>query len=228
MTNTALADAVAIDALGHALWLLPERAVWWPATQTLFIADLHLGKAASFRALGLPVPSGTTQDNLARLSRLVRTHRAARVVFLGDLLHAAPAQQPGVIEPLRRWRNAHATLDAVLVRGNHDTHAGDPPASLGFRVVDEPWRVDVAAPLLAAHHPRQVPAHVVLAGHWHPAVTLRGRARDHARLPCFCRSADVLVLPAFGAFTGANTLSPPADSQCWPVGDGRVWALPPP
>ena len=43
------------------------------ASRTLFVADLHLGKSATFRARGLPVPSGTTQDNLRRLAALVQT-----------------------------------------------------------------------------------------------------------------------------------------------------------
>lgn len=217
------ADAIALDLAGHTLWLLPERAVWWPATRTLFVADLHLGKAASFRALGQPVPSGTTQDNLDRLSALLLAHDAARIVFLGDLLHAVHAQQASILEPLQRWRETHAALVCTLVRGNHDSHAGDPPPSLGFHIVDEPWRVSSGAPLLACHHPQPVADHLVLAGHWHPVVTLRGRARDHQRLPCFCRSGGMLVLPAFGAFTGGSTRALPEGAVCYAVGGGRVW-----
>ena len=56
---------------GEALHLLPAHALWWPAGQALFIADLQLGKAASYRALGQPVPGGTTRDKLARLSELI-------------------------------------------------------------------------------------------------------------------------------------------------------------
>eukprot|EP01036_Dinobryon_divergens_P015919 gene15919-21571_t len=56
---------------GQTVWLLPEHALWWPDGQVLFIADLHLGKAATYRALGQPVPSGTTAENLRRLSQLV-------------------------------------------------------------------------------------------------------------------------------------------------------------
>ena len=44
---------------GEAVWLLPEHALWWPAQRVLFIADLHLGKAATYRTLGQPVPAGT-------------------------------------------------------------------------------------------------------------------------------------------------------------------------
>ena len=49
-----------IDVAGVHLELLADRAVWLAATRTLLIADLHLGKAQSFRRAGVPVPSGTT------------------------------------------------------------------------------------------------------------------------------------------------------------------------
>jgi len=212
---------------GQPLSLLPERAAWHAASRTLFIADLHLGKSASFRAQGLPVPAGTTHDNLDRIAALARLHGAARVVFLGDLLHSRHAQRATAIAPLHAWRAAHPGLHCVLVRGNHDSHAGDPPPSLRFEIVDEPWPVPGGAALVACHHPQRIADAAVLAGHWHPAVTLRGPARDVERFACFCHIADddgdVLVLPAFGTFTGSSPQAPPAGSTCWPVAGGRVW-----
>ena len=208
---------------GEAVELLAEKALWWPAERTLFIADLHLGKAASFRALGQPVPSGTTQDNLDRLSALVNQHAAEHLVFLGDFLHAAAAQQAGVLDPVRLWRARHAGLDCVLVRGNHDSHAGDPPTDLRINVVDEPW--PLGASFAACHHPQQVTGRLVLAGHLHPAVTLHGPARDRQRLPAFWLSEGLLVLPAFGAFTGASRQRAAADTRSFAVGGGRVWPL---
>lgn len=211
-----------IELAGETVELLPERALWWPAARSLFIADLHLGKAASFRALGQPVPAGTTQDNLTRLSALLHRFDARQLVFLGDFLHAAAAQQTQVLDPVRRWRDLHAAVDCLLVRGNHDDHAGDPPAALRISVVDEPCRL---GPFAACHHPQRVDGATVLAGHWHPAVTLRGPAHDRQRLPCFSRSEGLLVLPAFGAFTGGSSRPLPADALRYAVGGGRVWAL---
>lgn len=220
--------ALALTLAGERVWLLPERALWWPATRSLFVADVHLGKAASFRALGQPVPSGTTRDNLDRLSALVDGTGAARLVVLGDFLHAAAAQQPGVLDPTHRWRERHAALDCVLIRGNHDSHAGDPPPSLRFRIEDEPWRGEGASlgPFAACHHPRHVPGAYVLAGHLHPAVTLRGRAHERQRLPCFCETEGLMILPAFGAFTGTTLQGLPEGARCHAVGGGTVWAAP--
>ena len=53
---------------GETLWLLPQRAVYWPRAGALIVADVHFGKAATFRAGGIPVPGGTTAEMLRRLS----------------------------------------------------------------------------------------------------------------------------------------------------------------
>lgn len=215
--------ALAMTLAGEQVWLLPSRALWWPAAATVFVADVHLGKAASFRALGQPVPSGTTRDNLDRLSALLDGCRAARLVVLGDFLHAAAAQQAQVLDPVHRWRERHADVDCLLIRGNHDSRAGDPPPSMRIALADEPHRL---GPFAACHHPRRVAGAVVLAGHLHPAMTLRGRAHEHHRLPCFCESQGLMILPAFGAFTGTTLEGLPPGARCHAVGGGAVWAAP--
>jgi uncharacterized protein len=208
---------------GEALHLLPAHALWWPAGQALFIADLHLGKAASYRALGQPVPGGTTRDNLARLSELIVQHRPERLVFLGDFLHAASGRTPPVLEALHDWRERHRDLTMTLVRGNHDDRAGDPPPEARIEVVDEPW---LLGPFACCHHPQTHPTHFVLAGHLHPVCHLSGPARDAMRLPCFVSEPGQAILPAFGAFTGGHAL-PAAPGRCFhAIGGQRVWTIP--
>ena len=64
-------------------------------------------------------------------AQLIDAHGADRVVFLGDLLHSARgAGAPPRWQPFGRWRERHAGIELVLVRGNHDDRAGDPPAAL--------------------------------------------------------------------------------------------------
>jgi len=212
-----------VDFAGSSVWLLPERALWWPAGRAMFVADLHLGKAATYRALGQPVPAGTTRENLARLSALLLHYQPRQLVFLGDLLHAAQARTPSVLDGLAAWRESFAALDCVLVRGNHDSRAGDPPDSLGIRVVDEPF---VLGPFAACHHPQHHEILGVIAGHLHPALNLYGTGRDSLRLPCFYMEAGLLVLPAFGEFTGGWSVARQPGRRRYPVGDNRVWQLP--
>lgn len=203
--------------------LLPERAVWWPAGQALFIADLHLGKAATYRALGQPVPAGTTQENLARLTTLIAKYAPRQVVFLGDFLHASTARTENVLGALHEWRLRHAACAMTLVRGNHDSRAGDPPASLRIKAVDEPY---LHGPFALCHYPQQHATHFVLAGHVHPVCRLSGRGRDSMRMPCFVAQARQAILPAFGEFTGGFMVSADAQQRLYPVGGGAVWCLP--
>ena len=219
----AASPACIVHWAGEALELMPDRALWWPAQATLFVADVHLGKAATFRALGQPVPSGTTAANLARLDALLDARPVAHLVVLGDLLHARPAQNPALMAQLAAWRTRRADLAITLVRGNHDDRAGDPPPALGIAVVDEPW---LLGPFACRHAPATHPTHFVLAGHAHPACRLYGRGRDSLRLPCFTLEGRSAVLPAFGEFTGGWTVDAAPGLARWAVGGGAVWALP--
>lgn len=220
-------SSIPITLAGEAVHLLPDPALWWPEGQTLFIADLHIGKAAVFRARGLPVPAGTTQSNLQRIDAMLssagRFPAVRRLVVLGDFLHAVESHTPSVLAALQAWRARHPALEVVLVRGNHDSHAGDPPDSLSIRVVDEPW---VVGPFACCHHPQRVAGLHVLAGHVHPAVRLRGAGRDALRLPCFSSFDWMTVLPAFGDFTGVHVLGGGEGGRVFAVGAGRVWAVP--
>jgi DNA ligase-associated metallophosphoesterase len=211
-----------ILAAGRPLTLLAEKAAFLVASRTLLVADAHIGKAVSFRALGVPVPRGTTSETLASLSALIATWRARRVVFLGDFLHSARSHAPATLGAVARWRREHASLELVLVRGNHDSRAGDPPPYLGMRVVDEPFELDGFA---LCHHPRPRRGAYVLAGHLHPCVSLGGRAFDHLRLPCFWLGDDVGVLPAFGAFTGMHPIRAGASDRVFAIADGAVAAM---
>lgn len=211
---------------GEILELRPERALWLPDHATLLIADPHIGKAVSFRRLGVPVPQGTTSETLAALSELIATTRARRLVVLGDFLHSSRAHAPATLDALARWRQAHAGLDIALVRGNHDTRAGDPPPTLRIEVVDEPLRL---GGLALCHHPQPRPSAYVLAGHWHPCIGVGARAHDRLRLPCFWFGDEahypVGVLPAFGSFTGMHPIEPRDGDAVWVVADGAVRRL---
>ena len=203
-----------VEVGGHSLHLLPERAVFLPDSATLLIADAHIGKAVSFRALGVPVPAGTTTENLNLLSNLVARHHAERIIFLGDFLHSARSHALATTAAVSKWREAHPNLQLSLVRGNHDDRAGDPSAHLRIDVVDEPLML---GSLALCHHPQEVAGAYVLAGHIHPCVKLAGRGRDRLRLPCFWLGPHVGVLPAFGAFTGMAEVRPSIDDQVFAV-----------
>jgi uncharacterized protein len=211
-----------IQCAGELLTLLPQRAVVWPRQRILLVADAHFGKAAAFRAQGVPVPRGTTATNLATLAQLAQAHALQEVIFLGDFLHSARGKTTAMLAELEQFRTAHAQLALTLVRGNHDSRAGDPPAHLNIAVVDEPL---LRGPFALCHVPQAHAGHYVLAGHVHPRVRL-ATAREGARLPCFWFGDDCAVLPAFGSFTGTYGITPKAQDRVYAVAGDAVLHLP--
>ncbi|WP_373922489.1 ligase-associated DNA damage response endonuclease PdeM [Pseudoduganella sp. SL102] len=216
--------AMAIELAGESVLLLPEKALYWPRPRMPVVADIHFGKAASFRALGVPVPRGTTSENLAGLDALLATHDIGHILFLGDFLHAKAAHASATLQAMLAWRERHPVLALTLVRGNHDKHAGDPSRLLRIDLVDEPHRI---GPFAFCHHP-DLPADeaYVLAGHVHPVYRLAGR-RDALRLPCFVAGARRAILPSFGAFTGGHPVEPAAGERFFLVADDRIFAIGP-
>ncbi|MBP0597234.1 ligase-associated DNA damage response endonuclease PdeM [Herbaspirillum sp. LeCh32-8] len=209
------------DAGGARLTMLPERALLWPEHAMLVVADVHFGKAAAFRAGGIPVPHGTTRANLDLLDILIERHAARHIVFLGDFLHARAARAEATLAALADWRARHTALRLTLVRGNHDRHAGDPPAGLGIEAVDEPWRL---GPLAFCHHPQTVHGAFAIVGHLHPVYRLAAGG-DALRLPCFVIDGNWAMLPAFGAFTGGYRIEPQPGQRIFLAAEDRILQL---
>jgi DNA ligase-associated metallophosphoesterase len=203
--------------------LLPGRAALLPGSRTLLVADLHLGKAATFRRAGIPVPEGSAQRDLARLGGLVTRHGIRRVLILGDLFHARPGCGERVRQEFAATRADCKAAEFVLVLGNHDRPLGPLPASLGIDAVvpalDEP-------PFHFVHEPAMpVPAGhdlFTIGGHLHPTVALRSPSGDRLADRCFLAGASTLVLPAFGSFTGGHRVTPTDGMRIWIARDDGV------
>lgn len=192
------------ELAGETVELLPDRALWWPEGRTLFVADVHWGKAAALRAGQIAIPGGTTARDLERLTTLLTQQQAHRLVILGDAFHAKAGMTDGLRRQLQAWRDQHAQVEILMVRGNHDRRAGDPAEALNFAVVDEPYPLP-HSPFVLAHDPDAYPYHpdgYVLAGHVHPGVRLSGKGRGAVRLPAFLFRPGGAILPAFGSLTG--------------------------
>lgn len=204
------------------LRLDPRGAVARLDGDTVFVADLHLGKSSLFRRRGLAVPEGDDGRDLDRLGAVVDGHGATRLVVLGDLVHAADGLTADVVDRFATWRARRPELEIVLVRGNHDRGAGAPPPEWNLAAVEGPWSIEGVT---CRHEPPEptgdgLSGAPVLAGHLHPVVRVREGGRGAGLRPrCFWWRAPVLVVPAFGSFTGGHPVRPaPGD---------RVFAVPP-
>lgn len=220
-------SSLAIRWAGEELVLYADRALFWPRVQTLFITDPHWGKAATFRHWGIPIPPGGAVAGLARLSGLLTATGAARLIILGDFWHARSSQSPPVLAALHAWRMAHMSVEMLLIRGNHDRHAGPPPANLAIISAEEGLML---APFVCRHHPvDNIEERVeiaqnayILSGHLHPVVTLQDRDGSRVRLPCFHFGPRQAILPAFASFSGGGNISQRAGDRIFVIGEQLI------
>lgn len=211
-----------IDFAGQSLHLLPDRAAWWPAAEALVVADLHFGKSATFRAAGVPVPSGATAKDLSRLDALIGQTAPRRLFILGDLLHSRFGRDTQLHETVATWRHRHVDLQITLVRGNHDRAAGAMPAEWEMIEVEEPF--DTAMGLHLSHDPCCDCPAATLCGHVHPTYALRDYDGSAVSVPCFVLDHNRLILPAFGTFTGGHRMTLAPDRRIYIAAAGKVLA----
>jgi uncharacterized protein len=207
---------------GQSLQLLSDRAILWTRFKTLIVADVHLGKAQTFRSMGVPVPGGTTHTDLSRLTSLIQQHDATRLIVLGDLFHALAGMGEELFSQLIAWRREIESTQLVLVRGNHDARAGDGPPELNMTCLD----VLMEEGLAFTHHPPEQTAIPTLCGHVHPGARLADFDGSGVTVPCFVKSENVLILPAFGRLTGCQRVEPRAGQSLYIAAAGRVVQLP--
>ena len=189
-------SSLEVGLRGQSLRLMAGGGVYHPKTQTLFVADLHLGKDATFRKSGLAVPVGSERATLQQVSSLIDRSRAKQLFLLGDLFHARSSLSQDVIETWCDFREQHDSVGMTLVRGNHDA---------GIRQLPETWRLPMIeeahqhAGMDLLHHPSEVfddETPLALAGHVHPSYRFMSSTDNLGRVPCFWYRKGCLVLPA--------------------------------
>ncbi len=194
---------VNMEVRGEVLRLLPDGAVYWASERTLWLSDLHLGKAAHFRKHGVPIGSEPTLATLHRLREQLKSLQPSRVLLLGDLFHSDINRE---WEPFASLCEEFSALKWVLVEGNHDMI---PEVLLRESGIQQIGRLD-QGPFTFTHDPADLAPdfgyHV--CGHVHPGIRLEGAGRQRLRLRCFHFSDKQAVMPAYGAFTGMYTIEP--------------------
>ncbi len=189
----------ALEINGQHFILHPTGAVFWEDHQMMLISDVHLGKVTHFRKFGAAVPSAVIHKNFELLDSVMRFFRPSRLCFLGDLFHSNINSEWQFFED---WTARYSTW-IWLVTGNHDIISPLKYESLGMNIQDEL----VINDFLLTHHPVEKEGFFNISGHIHPAVRLRGKGRQSLKLPCFFKTANQLILPAFGKFTGTHVLN---------------------
>lgn len=190
--------ATEIEVAGVSLCCDPLGALYLPHEKALVVSDLHLEKGAAFARRGLMLPPYDTLATLRLLEAVLARHAVKTVISLGDNFHdrtgsaAMPSPFRAMIAEMAAGR------EWIWINGNHDP---DGICGLPGISADEVY----CGGLVFRHEPAAGRAAGEVAGHLHPAATIRRRERT-VRRPCFATDGARLVMPAFGVLTGGLDL----------------------
>ena len=193
--------SVALSFAGETFVPQPCGALFWPARNTLLLADLHLEKASFYGVHGQFLPPYDSVDTLTCLIDALAATGATRVVCLGDSFHDAGGVGRLAVPVRDTLRRLTRDLDWLWVTGNHDDAAA---AVLGGRVAVEMQVGDI----VLRHEAVPGDPACEISGHFHPKLRLTLRGRRVVRR-CFALTPTKLVLPAYGALTGGLDIADP-------------------
>jgi DNA ligase-associated metallophosphoesterase len=205
-------------------WLSPHRCLFWEEQKMLVLSDLHWGKSGHFRKHGLPVPDATATEDLHRLTQQMSYFQPEQVVIVGDMFHSRANLQ---MEQWIRWRNNFSSVSFMLIKGNHDILHHDWYERSNIRLIEHHWW---QAPFYFVHDAADgvLPMDeegMIISGHLHPGIAMKGGGKQSLRLPCYYYSAPNLYLPAFSQFSGMATIRPKKKDQVFAIVGAEVVAV---
>jgi uncharacterized protein len=200
------------------IYLLPEKAIYLPDYQALLIADPHFGKAAHFRKAGIPVPEKVHFNDYDKILKLIQNYPIQKLFFLGDLFHSDINSSWSDLE---LFISQFQEIQFHLIKGNHDILGNSIYRSGLWQIHEETFNLE---PFIFSHEPLpSIPkGSLNICGHIHPGISLYGSGRQSLSLPCFFMTTDLIIMPAFGRFTGLSKMHCEKNEQAFVVTDRKV------
>lgn len=199
------------------LWLSAQRSLFWEEEKALIVSDLHFGKTGHFRKWGIGVPQHVYKEDLQRLVSLLHYFNPAKLIVVGDFFHSSANTE---LDWFKRWRESFASLQIILVRGNHD-------------ILNDAWykkaAIGVVSPTLQlnsflfSHDQCETNGDVYrFCGHIHPGIIINGLGKQSLRFPCFYFGENHCILPAFSKFTGAVAMDKSAAKAVYAIVENEL------
>ena len=186
-------------------------------TNTMVVADLHLGCEAALEYMGMSIPRVQTKKIGSYLRKTISAHSPDELVVAGDLKHNFSRNL------IQEWKDVADFVESFarivrlrVVRGNHDNYLGAILADHGIRMTAH---ADAGRFRIVHGHRDHDRRERLVMGHVHPSISLRDETGTRIKSQCYLHDPerDMLVLPALSivspgldviAATESEALSP--------------------
>ncbi len=203
----ALSRQHAITLAGIKFHPHMSGALYAADLKTLLIADLHLEHGASLARRGLHVPPFDTATTLMMLGDVIEELAPQKLILLGDSFHDERSVEAISDQHRRILEQLCGAQETIWLSGNHDPYMENSSHQLGA--------------ISLRHEPSPDFQGFEIAGHLHPGCTVIQRG-VHLRGKCFVSDERRIILPAFGAYTGAFDVSQPAFNNMFNMKTARA------
>ena len=201
------------------LELTNERCIFWKDYNLILLSDTHFGKSGHFRKEGIGVPQDVMQNDLNRLQHIITSFQPKGIIIIGDLFHSKYNQEIVLFDHFRKKN--HQT-DIHLVAGNHDILNKEQYDQL--RIIHHGQKMQIG-PFTFAHdiNDIQVDSNSYhFCGHFHPGISIQGKAKQRLKFPCFYFTESYACLPAFSLFTGMSMIKPQKNDEVFIITNDGV------
>ncbi len=181
---------------------------------TVIVADIHLGFESVLNEYGVSLPRFELHEVMEKFTKLLTDYPIKRIILNGDFKHDFSKNSDSEWNEITQFLNRILTSidEIILVKGNHDNFLSTIAYRMGVTVVDY---YDIGN-ITVFHGDRSTERDErIIIGHEHPSITFRDRIGAMYTMPIylFFRSSEILVLPAFSAWTyGSDVLTYPLTS----------------
>ncbi len=212
-----------LELANEEIFLDHERALAWPDQKILALSDVHLGKAESFQAAGIPLPSGDHLEEFQRLETLIAKHGIQKVFILGDLIHQKTSWSADLLKDLKDFFNRNNMIEWHLLIGNHERGSMEFLKQLPLKLHEEDLEI---SPFVFTHgHKQHESSLFEIRGHIHPRIQLK-QGPLSLNLPCFWLEKNRFTLPSFGQMTGGFKIKAAKKDRVFGVGESSVFEIP--
>jgi len=213
-------QVIPIKFAGQRLLLDGCGVLVWPQKDLLVFSDLHLEKGSFLTQYANPVPRFDSKDTLKRMQIMMARYDCQHVVCLGDSLHDTNALSRMQNDDLKQLNDLVSSIAQwTWILGNHDPDI--PPAIFGERAAY--LQLDN---LLLVHEAETLSdfanAEAQIIGHFHPKSSFKLSSRKVTG-KSFVSASDILLMPAFGKYTGGLDIRDEAFTSLFTRSSAKVY-----
>lgn len=202
--------------------LSASRCIFWEEEKALILSDLHLGKSGHFRKHGIAIPQSVFKEDMQRFAAQIQFFKPTSLIIVGDLFHSRENKEMNFF---LKWRNDFPQLTINLVIGNHDILGKAWYEKAGITCFEKSLEINN---FLFSHDLETCTDDhncYVFSGHIHPAISIKGIAKQCLKFPCFYFNKSHAILPAFGRFTGTYTITKNKGDDVFALVENRVMKM---